>query len=968
MNHHDKTKEELLRDLQDLQQKYDSISLLYETEKYTLAALVENNSDAMLVKDCNRRIIAGNSAFLKATGYKTLAELIGKTDADILNIPENTEPVFSYKQEDLKALQLSAGETIEREEDIPFSAGEWKTFLTKKFPIFIDKKLIGIGVITSDITKIKQAEQRLLNLNDEYASVNEKLIERNTEYQLQSERLKTLNRYYQLVNDYSSDVVAMYDNAFNPVYISPSVKKYIGYEVSEFSEISIFDIVHPEDKQQLFADIERIKNNNIKNYTNTYRIKHKNGHYFWNESVSHVVEEDGQTFTIVNSRNIDDRKKTELEIRESEEKYRLLINNINDLVCKIDENGVYTFVCPNYKEILGYEPEELIGKSVIDFIHPEDLELSQKKYERIKKTSEKSFDIWRFKHKNGEYRIIETKGTVFTNSNNEKRTVAISRDITDQKALEDELKEKTSFLSTLMETSPVGIVTVDKTGSISYANRRAEQILGLVKEEITSITYDAPLWKHTDLDGSSFPDEKQPFNVVKKSLTTVFDIQHGITWPDGRVVILSINAAPIKDNNGKFNGMIASIEDITERKQTERQLKESKHNLLIKNEDLLKAKEKAEESDRLKTEFLNNMSHEIRTPMNGIIGFSAMFDKPDLSEEKRKYYSKIVQNSSHQLLRIIDDILEISTLETKQERLNETEFCLNDLLMELFSVFNLKSKERNIPLYLKKALHDDQSYILSDKTKLNKILSNLLENALKFTSEGFVEFGYNIDKTNLILYVKDTGIGISPKNHEIVFERFSQENKDISHKLGGLGLGLSICKENSLLLGGDITLDSEKGKGSTFYVSLPYKPVQIVDNNTSKSIDDKQKTYDNYTILVAEDEEVNYLYIEVLFEDEIEGNYNLIHAKNGKEAVEICIENNNIDLVLMDIKMPIMNGLEATEKIKEKFPNLQIIAQTAYSTESDKQLALKHGCDDFISKPIHKDKLIGMINKYLIDK
>ena len=205
-------------------------------------------------------------------------------------------------------------------------------------------------------------------------------------------------------------------------------------------------------------------------------------------------------------------------------------------------------------------------------------------------------------------------------------------------------------------------------------------------------------------------------------------------------------------------------------------------------EDLIAAKEKAEEANRLKTEFLNNMSHEIRTPMNGIIGFSEMMDNPGLSAEKRLFFSKIVQNSSHQLLRIIDDILEISNLETKQEKLNESEFNLNDMLWELFSILNLKAKERNIPVYIKKALPDEQSYIVSDKVKLSRILGNLLENALKFTNAGIIELGYYIEESTLISYVKDTGIGISPKDQKLIFERFSQVDTDISRIQGGLGL------------------------------------------------------------------------------------------------------------------------------------------------------------------------------------
>ncbi|PLX19888.1 MAG: hypothetical protein C0599_10065, partial [Salinivirgaceae bacterium] len=251
--------------------------------------------------------------------------------------------------------------------------------------------------------------------------------------------------------------------------------------------------------------------------------------------------------------------------------------------------------------------------------------------------------------------------------------------------------------------------------------------------------------------------------------------------------------------------------------------------------DLTEAKEKAENANQLKTEFLHNMSHEVRTPMNGIIGFSRMFDKPVLSDEKRKFYSKIVQNSSQQLLRIIDDILEISNLETKQEKIYETEFSLNDLLMELFSIFDLQAKERNLPIYIKKALHDGQSHLLGDRSKLSKIIGNLIENAIKYTNKGFVEMGYFIEKESLNIYVKDTGIGIAPENHEIIFERFSQENKEISKKLGGLGLGLSISKENAKLLGGDITVKSEKGKGSTFYLTIPFKPIQSKKQNSDQS-------------------------------------------------------------------------------------------------------------------------------------
>lgn len=414
--------------------------------------------------------------------------------------------------------------------------------------------------------------------------------------------------------------------------------------------------------------------------------------------------------------------------------------------------------------------------------------------------------------------------------------------------------------------------------------------------------------------------------------------------------IISTRKTRYIDRNGN-KVLIGIIRDFTERKQAE--------------EELRRAKEKAEESDGLKTEFINNMSHEIRTPMNGIMGFSEFLNTPNLTDKKRKHYINIIKNSGNQLMRVIDDILEISTLETKQVKVIEKELCLNDLLLELFSIFDIKAKENKTPLYLKKGLSDQESIILTDETKLNKILSNLLENALKFTTEGFIELGYQYKDEALEIYVKDTGIGIIEEKHETIFLRFSQEEKSLERNIGGLGLGLSIAKENTELIGGTISLQSEKGKGSTFLITIPYKRAntksekQIFSNDNEKTL-----KKEGYVILIAEDEEVNFLYINLLLES-FHLNLKIIHAKNGKEAVEICKTNGEIDFVLMDIKMPLMDGFKATEIIKKMHPELPIVAQTAYSTNEDKKLAISAGCDDFISKPINNNALKSIMCKYL---
>lgn len=262
--------------------------------------------------------------------------------------------------------------------------------------------------------------------------------------------------------------------------------------------------------------------------------------------------------------------------------------------------------------------------------------------------------------------------------------------------------------------------------------------------------------------------------------------------------------------------------ELKQKKALRKLIEEKNIKLVNQNRELLNAKKKAEESDKLKTEFLNNMSHEVRTPMNGIVGFSTLLGNPALKNEKREFYTNVIQNSATQLLQIINDILEISTLGTKQVRVMNNKFSINELLTELCAIHQIKADEQQIELRFKNALPDAESFIESDKLKISKVVNNLIENALKFTIEGFVEVGYIVESDIIKIYVKDTGIGIAPENFQKIFERFAQEEKDISNLYGGLGLGLCIAKENTELIGGHISLESEKGKGSTFCMIIPY--------------------------------------------------------------------------------------------------------------------------------------------------
>ena len=379
--------------------------------------------------------------------------------------------------------------------------------------------------------------------------------------------------------------------------------------------------------------------------------------------------------------------------------------------------------------------------------------------------------------------------------------------------------------------------------------------------------------------------------------------------------------------------------------------------------EILNDKNKAEEKNRLKSEFISNLSHEIRTPMNGIIGFSGFLNNHDLTIEKRKQYIRIIQNSGHQLLRIVDDLIEISSLETKQLVASEQPFCFNEMLFDLFTVFDLRAKENKTPLYLKRGLSDEASTIFSDRSKLNKIISNLIDNALKFTSDGYIEFGYLLHEENLRIYVEDTGVGIAIQKQESIFERFSKENNEMSNNVSGLGLGLSIAKENTKLLRGEISVKSKKGKGTTFFVDIPYKPLKT--SKSKKLIKSSEiKKESAQSILIADDEEVNYLYLEILLKEVFKVNCEIIHAKNGKEAIKQCEINSKIKIVFMDLKMPLIDGYKAMKMIKKIRPNLIIVAQTASSSEEDIRKITTSGFDDYMIKPINNEAFDEVLKKY----
>lgn len=599
-----------------------------------------------------------------------------------------------------------------------------------------------------------------------------------------------------------------------------------------------------------------------------------------------------------------------------------------------DEKGnfiSYRFVYINdaYEKITGVKNKDVKGKTIHE-VWPETEPEWIEKYGNVAMTGiSNSFEMF---HKPT---LKLYNCNVYRPFDNNARFCVIFEDITDRKKNEteilkakDKVEESWILLQNIADSIPAYIAAVDiNTLKYVFVNKKFVTGFKRPKNEIIGAHI-------SDIIGQ----EKYEFaleyiNAVRNGESTsyinTFDVAEGEKS-------FNVNYVPGYNQNSQLTNILVLTFDITE---------------------LIKAKEKAEESDRLKTAFLQNMSHEIRTPLNAISGFSGILNKSELSEEKRRSYTSIIQNSSEQLISIISDILTISSLETKQENISYDKVCVNNIILDLLSIFKQQAHNQNISLYTKQQLSDKQAEIYTDKTKITQILSNLISNALKFTHEGFIEFGYNLKEHELEFYVKDSGIGIKPEFHEEIFERFRQANKSINKLYGGTGLGLSISKGFTDLLGGKIWVQSELEKGSTFYFTIPYKPV----NESDKAISPIMQSRDFKTVLVAEDEEYNFLYIEEVL---IDMDLKLIHAKDGKETVEIFKSNTNIDLILMDIKMPIMDGHEAAKIIKELKPDFPIIAQSAYALEHE--IEKYSGIfDDYLTKPINEDYLKQKVMKYI---
>ena len=644
------------------------------------------------------------------------------------------------------------------------------------------------------------------------------------------------------------------------------------------------------------------------------------------------------------SQNISNRLKTEIALKESEEKYRTLFEANRDAIIisefDLEDQSSKILVTNNASSAISkYTKEELLSLSLKDLEIGFD-KVRQQRIDILKNQDKIDFETIVF-NKEKKKINIEVESSLIDYMG-KPAVMSIVRDISERKRIEDTIIKANGKITAILNAIPDLLFEIDGDGRIFNFHSKNEKFLSVSPDKFIGQTINDVLPENAANSIYSALDEAQEMGISETHEYSL-DLVGDKYWFE--IVISKINTIKITENH-----FVAIARDISRRKKMEI--------------ELMIAKEKAEENELLKSTFLANMSHEIRTPMNGILGFTELLRTPGVSKDDKQKYLEIIDESGKRMLNIINDIVNISKIESGQLELSVAETNINDWIEFIFNFFKLEADQKGINLSTSKSLNSNDAFINTDVEKLYAILTNLVKNALKFTDAGSIKFGYVKTGDFLEFYVKDTGLGISESQKNIIFDRFRQVNESTTKEQQGAGLGLSISKGYVELLGGEIWVESDTINGSTFYFTIPFIPVQQEQKTIKNKIPLKNSEVTpikNLKIVIVEDDEISKLLLTIALKKVAK---EIIVVSSGADAIATCRKNSDIDLVMMDINMPKMDGYEATEQIRRFNKNIVIIAQTANGFNIDKDKAMASGCNDYISKPINKVALIELIQKY----
>jgi hypothetical protein len=742
----------------------------------------------------------------------------------------------------------------------------------------------------------------------------------------------------------------------NQIYYSDRWKAILGYQPHELpNDFSVWEkLTQPEDVKRSWDMMNRHIAGELEKFEIEFQMKHKEGH--WVDILSRAraqFDKDGNAVRVVGTHiDISEQKAAQKKLKENEERFRKLTEYLPSgiAIYRPLPGGVDFLIVDINKTaelITNSVREEMVGKTFLE-IFPNMVKMPlYEALKRVNQTGKEEF-IPSFYYKDST-REGWRENFVYKLQTGE--IVAIFRDTTSIKKAEENLIKQNAELENAkaiaeqnqarfkaLHNASFGGIAIHDKGKILDCNRGLSKLTGLKNKELIG------------MDGLLLIAKSHRKFVMKKILDEYAKPyeamgvrKNGEEYPvrlEGRMI-------PYKGKRVR----VVEFRDITDIKRAEH--------------ELIAAKERAEESDRLKSAFLANMSHEIRTPMNGILGFTSLLQEPGLTGEQQQSYIDIIQKSGDRMLQTVNDIIEVSKIETGQVSVAQTKVNVTDLLEFMYNFFKAETDRKGLMLLLENKLLSSESEILSDENKLNSILTNLIKNAIKYSDKGLIKISCTKENNHLKFSIADHGIGIPLHRQKAIFDRFVQA--DIEDKKGheGSGLGLTITRSYAKMLGGNVWLESREGIGSTFYATIEHKPVskketKLIDkiNGIKTMIKDKKRI----PILVAEDDDVSFMLLENILSSE---NFTLTQAKNGKELIKKFKQNPSFNLILMDIKMPEMDGIEATKRIREFNETVPIIAQTAYALEGDKEKALEAGCNAYVSKPINKNDLIQKIQSLL---
>ena len=865
-----------------------------------------------ILLDKSHKIIDVNNAVIDLTG-KTKTELLSQPCYKIFHGKNSTCPASGCPMSEL--IRSGRIETLEMEMEV-FNG----TFLVTCTPLFDENdELKNIIHIATDVTRLKKIEKALQ----------------------ESEA-----RYRTLLDSSPFGIVVYVDNKI--VFINPAGYKVYGAETrEEIIGINPNDLIHPDNRDLSEKRLKRLLNGEMNVYPTENKYLRLDGKPIDVEVYAIKTEYQGKPAVQFSIVDITERKIANESKQEWERRFTNIMQSVN-LVSIILNSQAKIIFCNQYiLDITGYKEEDLIDQNYFDiFIHKKDKEEIKHIFtDGLKNGYINPNHENNILTKTGEILDISWSNTLLRNTDGEViGTASIGENITERKSTETSLRKTQLILSRMGKIAKIGGWEFD-----------TDTMQGTWTEEVARI-HELPTGMATNVELAMKFYKGKSKEKIEKAIKAIlergtpYDLELKMTTAKGNTKWVRTIANAVK-SEGKVIKIVGSFQDITER--------------VLINQQLIKAKEKAEESDRLKSIFLANMSHEVRTPLNAIIGFSTLLDDTSLTKQQRDNFINIIAGSGDRLTKIINDIIDISKLESNQLSLDLETHSFYEIIENSIKAFKNSELLNNKPeVSLLSSFPEELKSIkgLTDKVRLQQVLDNIITNAIKYTEKGFIEVGIKLveedNEQALEIYVKDTGFGIQKEKYNLIFEIFRQVEENTYHK--GTGLGLSISKGILQLMGGKIWFTSEFEKGTTFFFTVPIQRKNGESGKHKKNdiyeIDIKDKT-----IIIAEDDHYSFLYLEELLKSY---NPNIIHAENGQILMNI-LENTTPDLILLDINMPIKTGLECLKEIRGKGLDVKIIGQTAYAMSDEREKCYKAGCNGYISKPIKKEKLFQVISQVL---